>query len=204
MQTNRVDSFDYCEKPASVSYEAIHELLWESNIHNRKQGFFLSTSMLCGDMLKQRIGNDGFCFVALDGEKLIGTLSIRFVERNKWYAKGKIPDYILAGVLPEYQGRHINSRLSELAFRKLMDLGHSIVELDTAEHNEHAIAVYEHLGFKKVGFKSNIGGDHYSVVMAKWLKPCKFSEFEINLRYLMKKIYTKCRYTIDGKKRFGV
>ena len=203
MQTCRTDEFVYCEKPKTVSYDAIHELLWESNVYNREQGFILSTSKLPGEKLEQRIGKDGYCFVALDGEKLIGTLSIRFVERNTWYAKGWIPDYILAGVHPEYQGMHVNSILSELVFDKLKDLGYSLVELDTAENNDHAIKVYEHLGFKKVGFKTNIGGDHYSEVMVKWLIPCQFNGKIIELRHKMKKLYIKCRYLPSGKKRFG-
>ena len=194
----------YSEKPDYISYDDIHDLLWASNADNREKGFVLRTSELSGEMLQQRIGKDGYCFVAMDGEKLVGTLSIRFVERHTWYADGHIPDYILAGVLPEYRGKHINAELSNMVFQRIKELGYQIIELDTAEDNDYAINVYEHYGFKKVDFKPTKNGDHYRVVMAKWIDNCPFMVYTIKLRYVLKKIYIKSRYRENGKKRFGL
>lgn len=131
-------------------------------------------------------------------------MSIRFVERNTWYAKGRIPDFILGGVLPEYQGMHVFTGLFDLGLKKLTELGYSAVEGDTADNNTLAIKKYKHLGYRLVSYKANSNGDHYSVIMMKWMDKCPFSSVYLNLRFYMKKIVVKVRYTPGKKKRFGI
>lgn len=192
------------EKSEDISYEKIHSILEEAHKVNNQRGFHLRTASLDGSKIEKRIGEKGKCFVALDKEKVVGTISIRMVKRNCWYAKGEIPDYMLAGVLPEYQGKHINSMLAKKVFEYSKTKGYRIIELDTAENNQHAINVYKHQGFKLVDFKAFEGTDHYSVVMAKWLYKCPYPNIYIYLRYLIKKIYIKSRYKIGREKRFGI
>ena len=105
-------------KPENITFDDIHKVIEDAHSVNKDKGFTMRTASLTGNELKERIGKDGFCLVALDGEKLVGTLSIRFVKRNNWYANGVIPEYILAAVLPEYQGFHINSKLSNMIQQK--------------------------------------------------------------------------------------
>ncbi len=193
-----------CEKPENITFDEIHELLWNANQKNRDDGFVLSTSEMSGDQLKNRIGTDGHCFVALIDNKLVGTLSLRYLYRNSWFAKGKIADYMLAGVHPDFQGKHINTALSELAFETASKDGYDAIELDTAENNTHAIEVYKHLGFKKVSYKANPSGDHYSVIMMKWLKDNPFSNTYIGFRYSLKRVLIRIKFTPDKKKRFGI
>lgn len=191
-----------CEKPENITFDEIHELLWDANQKNRDDGFVLSTSEMSGNQLKKRIGADGHCFVALIDNQLVGTLSLRYLQRNSWFAKGKIADYMLAGVHPDFQGKHINTALSELAFETASKDGCDAIELDTAENNTHAIEVYRHLGFKKVSYKANPSGDHYSVIMMKWLNGCPFSPLYISLRFHIKKCLVMIFYTPGKKKRF--
>ena len=141
------------EKPETISFDDIHELLWKANTQNRKDGFIMSTSQMSGGQLEKRIGADGHCLVALLEGQLVGTLSLRYLNRKTWYAHGRIADYMLAAVLPECQGYHINSALSQKAFKIAKKDGCKAIELDTAENNSHAIAVYKHLGFKLVSYK---------------------------------------------------
>ena len=193
----------YCEKPDTISFDAIHEVLWSANTQNRKDGIVLSTSKLDGNSIEERIGEDGYCFVALDNGKLVGTLSVRLIKRRSWYASGRIPDVMLGAVLPEYQGRHISTKLFEQALSQIWSEGYDMAELDTAENNTHAIKVYKHLGFQLVGFKANPGSDHYSVIMAKWRDGCPYSKGYVHLRYLVKKALVKTQYTAGKEKRFG-
>ncbi len=193
----------YCEKPEWISYDDIHDVLWDANTANREDGFVLSTSKMNGEQLKNRIGSDGHCFVALSDGNVIGTLSIRYIKRNSWFAKGKVADYMLAGVKQEFQGYHVNSTLSKMAFDKAREDGCSVMELDTAETNTHAIAVYKHFGFRLVDYKANPGGDHYSVIMIKWLDGSPYPEIYCTIRYLIKKIYVRIRYRANREKRFG-
>ncbi|MBQ4361826.1 MAG: GNAT family N-acetyltransferase [Lachnospiraceae bacterium] len=198
------------EKPEEITFEQIREVLWDANERNRRDGFYLSTASMPGEKLKERLGPDGKCFVALahkdgaDEPLLVGTISIRYLDRRRWYAKGRVADYMLAAVISSYQGKHINSMLAEKVFETAREAGCKVVELDTAVTNKHAIAVYKHQGFKLVSFKANPGGDHYSVIMAKWLGKCPFSDAYCKLRYLAGKTLVKLRYTPDKKKRFGI
>ncbi|MCD7929404.1 MAG: GNAT family N-acetyltransferase [Clostridiales bacterium] len=184
-------SIKIIEKPSYITYEQIHDLLWKANEENRKVGFHLSTAEMSGEELAIRIGKEGKCFVALDGNKLVGTLSLRMLNRNSWYYKGIIPDYMLAAVDPEYQGKHINSMLSKFAFDFVKKVGYPAIELDVAENNCHAIKVYNHLGFKFVDYKIIEKLDHNNIVMIKWLNEKHPNYKMLNIYYRLRK-YSKC------------
>lgn len=195
-------SINYCvlEHPDDSDYESIKELLYQANVGNK--GFRLKTADYSVKQLINRVGADGKTFVAYDGKKLVGTLSVRFVERRKWYYSGKTPEYILAAVLPEYQGKGINSALAHMVFNYIIEQGYQIIELDTASTNKHAIAVYKHQGFILTDYITRKDTDHYSVVMVKWLGKLPCRKFEIAMRYYIKKIYTIVRYKKGLIKRF--
>jgi len=76
------------------------------------------------------------------------------------------------------------------------------IELNTAERNKRAIAAYKHFGFQMVDFKANRGGDHYSVVMMKWFETPPYLKIYVRIRYLIKKIYIKCRFTQSKEERW--
>ena len=98
----------------------------------------------------------------------------------------------------------MNSHLSELFFETAIKEGYNVVELDTAENNTHAIEVYKHLGFKLVSYKANQGGDHYSVIMVKWLERCPYSNRYCAIMFGLKRIYIRFRYKANKEKRFGI
>lgn len=197
-----MDGIRIVEKPETLSYDAIHELLYAAHAVNRARGFVMRTAQLSGEELEKRIGRDGKCWVAFDGDKPVGTLSIRIVSRNAWYARGKVPDYMLAAVLPEYSGRHINSMLAAKAFEYAAARGYTVMELDTADNNDRAIGIYRHQGFRPVGYSAPKGLDHYSVIMAKWLVRRPLAEGISGLMFRAKRLYTRSRYRVGGEKRF--
>ncbi len=192
------------EKPEYISYDEIHSILERAHSVNRKDGFVMITSNLNGEQIRSRIGEKGKCWVALDGDIPVGTLSMRMVQRNTWYAKGEIPDYMLAGVIPEYQGKHINGILAQQLFAYARQQGYPLIELDTAEDNTHAISVYEHQGFRLVDFLAKKDLDHYSVVMVKWLDDCPYSKNYCRFRYNLRRRMIRLRYKVGRKKRFGI
>ncbi len=201
-EKEKMDEIRIIEKPDGISFDAIHDLLYEANAANRSQGLVMRTVLLTGDEIQKRIGEDGKCWVALCGDTPVGTLSVRVKERNAWYCHGEIPEYMLAAVLPEYTGKHINSALSARAFEFAGERGFQMIELNTAENNSHAIEVYLHQGFQKVGFLAPRDADHYSVVMVKWLEKCPHSALSIRLRYFLQRLYVKIRFKKGGKRRF--
>ena len=200
---DNTSSIRIIEKPEDISFDRIHEILWAANEKNRQDGFVLSTSNLTGEQIRDRLGGNGKCFVAMDGDRPVGTMSVRYVKRSGWYAKGIVPDCMMAGVLPEYQGRHVYGMLSDHIFDYIKAQGYALAELDTAETNTHAIKIYQHQGFRLVGYKANPGGDHYSVILVKWFGKAPYSDAYCSMRYRLKKFIVRMKYKPDKTKRFG-
>lgn len=192
------------EKPDWVTFDDIHLVLEQAHSVHHENGFVMITSHLTGEQLEKRIGEKGKCWVALDGKKIVGTISVRFVPRNTWYASGEIPDYMLAGVIPAYQGKGINSMLAQKVFDFAKEQGCSLIELDTAENNTHAIDIYAHQGFRLVSFQAKKNIDHYSVVMVKWLGDCPYSEQYCRRRYQLRRFLIRMRFKVGRIKRFGI
>ena len=186
------------------TYDEISKIIKKAYSIHDNNGFHLNTSDLDENGLNNRVGENGKTFIALHNDKIVGTGSVRFVERNKWYKKGIMPDYILAAVLPEYQGQHINKKISEAVFQFVKEKGYNLVELDTASNNKNAINIYKHYGFQLVDFRAFKNTDHYSVVMVKWLDKCPYTKLYCLIRYYIKKAYIIFRYKKGHKKRFGV
>lgn len=64
------------EKPDRVSWDCIHEVLWEAHASTRELGIYYPTSEMTGDELKDFIDkHNGRCIVAIDGDKMVGTVS---------------------------------------------------------------------------------------------------------------------------------
>ncbi len=181
----------------------VHDLLWRANESNRNSGFVLKTSEMSEERLKDKIG-DGNCYAAIADQKLVGTITARAKQGRSWYCSGKYVSYMLAAVLPEYQGKHINTALAQKVFEYAEKIDANAVLLDTASGNGHALGIYRHQGFKLVDFQSRGDTDHYHVTMVKWLKKPPCSEVYRIFRYHLKKAYVTLRYKPGKKKRFGI
>ena len=113
---------------SGFSFDDVHDLLWRANENNRNAGFFLRTSELSGEDLRARVG-DGKCFVAIANRKMIGTASVRLRKGRYWYHSGEYVSYMLAAVLPEYQGMHVNTALAKKVFDFARDNRAPMVQL---------------------------------------------------------------------------
>ena len=193
------------EKPDSMSWNTIHEVLWIAHKSNRDKGMVMRLPSLSGAELESFLKKDGHCFVAMLGDRVVGTCSFKKVRRNSWYAKDQDVAYcVLDALLPEYQGSGIYQQLVDYRESFIRKTGLGVLEMDTAEHN---IAVQKSLfrdGFRYVGFKAYPYGKHYSVVMAKWLVEKPFSSYYCRLRFLLSKTKIKLRYKPGHVKRFGL
>ena len=178
------------EKDKNESFDDIKELLTLSHKNNIDEGILMNSQTLDSDEIKEKIGKDGVCFIAKEKDKLIGTNSIRFIEKNSWYAKGKTPNDIFAAIHPDYQGKHINTLLMNKAFNYLKEKNYSLVTLDTAANNKKAIQIYKHQGFKLVKYTKYKDSNHYSVIMVKWFDICPYSNIYCKYQYYKSKIRT--------------
>lgn len=193
------------ERPENITFEDIHQLLVISHKELAEtKGLAMRAAAFDGNRLRNRVGPTGKTFVALDDGVLVGTVSIREIKRNSWYAHGKIAELISVGTLPEYRGKHIFTMLYKEALAYAKEKAYPLIELDTAEKNTNAIDVYQHLGFCLVDLKATKGSDHYSVVMAHWIGNASYSEALCKIIYWFRRQLVRLRYRVGGKKRFFI
>lgn len=192
---NHTSDIRIIEKPEELPFEVIHQLLEKAHQQLKEQGVHMLTAELTGTQLKERIGN-GKCFVAMYQNIPVGTVSLRFVERNRWYYKGSCADLILLAVDPAYTGKHIASMLLQHVEQYAISLGYTGVELDTAETNTKALQIYEKKGYRKVSYFPASNKDHYSIVMYKWIDNAPFSKSYCQLRYQIKKCIVRLKNPI--------
>ena len=89
------------EKPDWVSWDEIHEVLWKAHEQNRKKGVIMSYPSLSGEEIRNKIGDHGKMFVAIEGEKVIGTLALINKVGKQWYNSGQYGYMCFGAVLPE-------------------------------------------------------------------------------------------------------
>ena len=192
-------------KPETVSWEEIRQVIWESHKENRERGLHMRYPSLSGEEMKEVVGDDGQCFVAMDGDKVVGTCSYTLKNRKSWYGKnGPVAYLLLAAILPEYHGRGIYSRLLACREQSILNAGINTLEMDTAEKNKHVRRILRSHGFMPVELRAYPYGNHYSVVMIKELGSSHPNKVECTLRYVWSYIKTKLRYKPGKVKRFGI
>ena len=189
------------EKPSNVSWDAISEVLHKAHIHNEEDGFVQYTVKITGEEIEKKVSS-GQCFVAMDGDKVVGTLSVARKNKNTWFAHGKVLYYMLLGILPEYQGKGIYRKLiaAREEYAKANRL--EVTYMYTAEQNKKMQQLAQKEGFRLVSYAVFPKTDYYSVALVKWQGECPFPEWFCNLRFLMSKYYTKLRFRPGAIKRF--
>jgi GNAT superfamily N-acetyltransferase len=176
------------EKPDWISYEDIHRLIWKAHAKNRENGINVHTAEMSGDEITNYLGDEGVCFVAIEDKKLVGTLSIRYDNQNRWFFCGRIPNCTLLGILPEYQGRHVNSMLAGTVFEYVQEKEFPAIKLDVKSKNLHAIKIYRHQGFKKVCYVYKAGDRNDAITMIKWFGKCPYKEAKRILYLIASKV----------------
>ena len=194
------------EKPNSVSWVEIHNVLWKAHAQNREKGVIMSYPSLTGDEIKRRVENNGKMFIALDGENVIVTLALIIKKGKKWYNKGTYGYLCFGAVLPDYSGKGIYRSLYKVAETTALNQELSVITRDTNEANARMLKISKQEGYHFVECKAY--KDHFNIVRAKWLKGCPYPTWYIKVRFVLSKIYVKARFRMDpqkGKvKRFGI
>lgn len=194
------------EKPNWVPWDEIHEVLWKAHEKNRKKGVIMSYPTLSGEEIKNKIGNNGKLFTAIDGNKVVGTLALIKKIGKQWYNTGEYGYMCFGAVLPEYSGKGIYRLLYQLAETTARQMNLQVLTRDTNEHNARMLKITKQEGYHFVECKAY--KDHFNIVRAKWLEKCPYPVWYIKLRFIVSKIRTKVRYKIDHQKgkvvRFGI
>ena len=124
------------------------------------------------EITKDVASNDGSIYVALAlvGEERAGYADMRIIT-------GESQIYNIA-IAPEFRRQGIGEALLEHMIEKSEKLGLSIITLEVRSGNEAAMALYEKMGFKKVGSRPGYyaKGSEDAVLMDKVL-----GDTEINI-----------------------
>lgn len=193
------------EKPDWVSWETIHEVLVAGHAENRSKGVVMAYSVQPAKKIAE-ICKDGVMFVALDGEKVVGTGAVILQKEHRWYYKGAAAFEVFAAVLPEYKGRGIYKLLSNARKAKVIEKGIPVIISLTHEKNYRILEIAKQLGAKFVQLRA--AQDHYNIIFVRYLNGCPFPDWYISLMFNGSKILYKLRYRIDKDKgrvkRFGI
>ena len=115
---------------------------------------------------------DAVQFVALDGGRVVGWADI-FPD---WAPALAHRGHLGMGVLPEYRGRGLGTRLLAACIAKATAQGLTRIELETRTDNTAAIGLYRESGFIEEGRKRwgmCIDGTCFDTVMMARLAPAK-------------------------------
>lgn len=176
------------EKPERISYEDIRVLLHKAHQENISKGIVLRTLTYSAEELENQVReNGGTTFIAMDGEKLVGTMSCWTANCNRWCYKGTVMKMMRVGVDPSYRGRGIASMLYEQVEEITKNKQIKVVYFDTADNNERMLQFGEKVGFIKVSFFINDEGKYFIGLM-KWLDKCPFPKLVFKLRLQLQKI----------------
>lgn len=191
------------EKPDWISYDEIAELLHQAHRQNVEQGLQYMAASQNGEEIQKRLHGPARLYVALnENRELIGVSAIELKEHSKsWYGLNKPYGLVkLEGVRPDCQGMGVQSTLrreiEKYAFQHV-----DLLQLDTAEKNHHAVAVFKKQGWIPVSYLSRKTNNFYSIIMAKWKNGCPFSKAECAFRFWKRKLQIIRHYTKDGQPR---
>lgn len=147
---------------------------------------------------------DGYCFVALDDKRVVGVHGLKFFIGNRWWSKGKkVAYYCMDAILPEYQGTDVYLELQALRKKYNKQLGTEIIQFNTAEQNKVVRKIGQKCGAKTVMYSATgKGANYYSVIMAKWVDGCPFSDWYINFMFKLSKYVIMTLWKPGYKFRF--
>jgi GNAT superfamily N-acetyltransferase len=179
------------EKPEWVSWDEIHNVLWKAHEKNRQNGIIMALPTLPGNLIREKIEGHGKMFVALDGEKVVGTAALAIKQYSLWCGKGSYAYCCFASVLPEYNGKGIYKALDLRREELALSMGLVSMIGDTHENNQHRLDIAKKAGYKFVDYKYY--KNHYNVVMVKWLNGCPYSEFRCKIEFHKRKLKVKIK-----------
>jgi len=190
------------DKPDWISWDSIHEVLLEAHKKNIEKGIVMRYPQMKGSEIEKTLGEEGRCWVALDGDKLIGTDSVTFFTGKDWWNKNqKVAHVCFTGILQKYQGLGILEDLNECVEAYIKDRNVSMSQGTTAENNYNMREWLANNSYKTVGYFCS-KSHHYSVIVVKWFDKCSFSDNFINFRCKISEILVKIQYKPGKIERF--
>ncbi len=184
------------EKPEWVSWEEVATCIHIGQATNISEGFDQTFGHITAMELSRAV-NGGHCWVALNNDnKVVGTLSLTISKIKYWWYKGEAGLYCYETILPEY--RH-DSRVYFGLHGKIeaavKQAGLKLVWATTAEQNKKMQSINKLKKWKIVQYSpSGPPSNYYSVIMAKWINGCPYSDKKISFMFNFSKIVVRFLY----------
>ena len=163
-----MDKIIVIERPDSISWEEIRQSLLEAHKANLQHGLVVRSTMLSADQLREQVA-DGKCYVALDGDKLVGVAAVRIKSCNRWYCNGKVAHFLLDSVSTSYQGQGIYTLLQKKRYSFVEENSISVITTNTATNNKRMVRMLPKHGFHRAVMFHARETDHFSITWVKWL-----------------------------------
>jgi GNAT superfamily N-acetyltransferase len=112
----------------------------------------------------------GECLVALDRERIVGTVTLEAPDRGAacdWYRRPEVASLHQFAVDPQHQGRGCGKALLHEATRWAQRHGFCELALDTPADASHLLRFYQAQGFRVVGEMQKSGCRYRSSVLSK-------------------------------------
>lgn len=201
---NNVKDFQIIPKPDWLKWSEICNFLHRAHLSNQQYGFVMKTAFVDEKTVQKKLYK-GKCFVALDDGKLIATASLAIDTGNHWYDKNKMVSFwVYDAVDPDYQGLGIIKMLNIERERYSKEMGAIIIRSGTSIANERQLSIFKKQGFKKVDYLTSKDSSYYSIIVAKWLGECPFSDKYCTRRFLWAKFWTRLRFKPGKIERFKI
>ena len=174
-------------KPEIVPWQEVKECLVVAHEINRKKGINMSHYQWSAEQIGDYIDTSGVMFLAMEGDRVVGTLGIKERIGDYWFVKGKYAYLCFGSIIPSFKGLGIYKSLNDACEVYARQNHYDVLAFDTHSKNKHMQNISSKGGFRFVKFFQTRDKDHYSVMMAKWLKSCPYSPFHCRLMFLKSK-----------------
>lgn len=177
-----MDGITVMRRPESVSWEAVSRVLKEAHRENVRRGIRMTYPQLPPEQLYEKTeGRGGVLFVALDGERLVGTAAVVSIDKAIWCGDGGYAYCFLDAVLPAYAGKGVFRRLADAQQQWAREAGLDRLLLDTNERNRHMLRLCRKSGWRSVDYRIHNG--YSSVMLVKWLGGCPYSRLHCQYKF---------------------
>lgn len=123
------------------------------------------------DITNRRV-HAGATFLALDGDEILGTITLYEKHRGpcEYYKRDGVAYFGMFGVAPDRQGQGIGNLLLDRVEQEAISRRVRELALDTAEGAKRLVALYERRGYKTVDRVDWPATNYISVIMSKPLE----------------------------------
>lgn len=171
-------------KPNSLSWEDIRQVIWLSHADNRVRGIYMRHFKLSAREIQEKVeAEGGQLFVALDGDKLVGTAAVLPRYFRLWCGEGMYAYCCFAAVLPEYRGFGVYRNLCKAREAYARSASFHWMMFDVHQRNQRLLDISRETGYLPVGCQ--YWDDHYSYLLAKWLVGSPPTPSHANFRFFL-------------------